>query len=150
MSSEADHSVHVLNSLIETTLDSADGYRKAGEVAESLQFRTMFLDRASRRQELTARLQAEVRRNGGEPEADGTMLAKAHRTFLSLKDKVTGHSDKSVIEEVERGEDFIKAKFELAARDDRVTPLVRQVINEAAASIRVDNDEIAALKHSIA
>ncbi|MBV8592874.1 MAG: PA2169 family four-helix-bundle protein, partial [Caulobacteraceae bacterium] len=85
-----DHDIHVLDSLIETVLDSADGYRKAGEAAESPRFKTLFQDRARQRAALATRLQAEVRRLGGTPKDEGTLLAKAHRTFLDLKDKVTG------------------------------------------------------------
>lgn len=149
MASADDHTVHVLNSLIETTLDSADGYRKAGETAENANFRTLFLDRAQRRDAMTARLQSEVRRFGGEPDDNGTALGKAHRVFLALKDKVTGHNDKSVIEEVERGEDFLKNKFEMASKDDRIGPLAKQVIDAACAEIVADHDRVSALKHAV-
>lgn len=43
------HNVHVLNGLIQRTLDSVDGYRKAAEVAEGESFRVLFEDRAQRR-----------------------------------------------------------------------------------------------------
>ena len=49
------------------------------------------------------------------PEDDGTILAAAHRMFLSLKSSLGG-SDQGVVNEVERGEDRIKAKFEAGAQ----------------------------------
>ena len=142
--------IHVLNSLIETVIDSEDGYRKAGEAAESPRFKTMFLERATRRAALAVKLQTEVRRLGGEPEDNGTILAKAHRTFLAMKDKVTGRDDKAVIEEVERGEAFIKGKFRAACEDTGLSPQTRQVIEAARSEVQAQHDEVSALKKAMA
>jgi uncharacterized protein (TIGR02284 family) len=62
-----DHAVKVLNSLIETTIDSANGYKDAAEHVDNPQYKTMFAERSSKRMELTRRLQDEVRSFGGEP-----------------------------------------------------------------------------------
>src|SRR3546814_7656272 len=82
--------VATLNSLIATTLDSIDGYRKAADETNAAGFRDIFLSRANERQSVVANLQAKVRELGGEPEDDGTALASAHRAFLGLRDKLTG------------------------------------------------------------
>ena len=76
--------VSTLNSLIATTLDSVDVYRKAAEEANSAQFRDIFLSRANERQTIVTGFQAKVRELGGNPEDDGTVLASAHRAFLGL------------------------------------------------------------------
>ena len=149
MTTPDEHTAHLFNSLIETVVDSAHGYRKAAEAAENPRFRTVFAERATRREALIAKLRAEVRRHGGEPQDEGTLLAKAHRVFLDIKDKVTGDNDRSVLEEVDRGEDFLKAKFEHALGDDRLTPLARQVIDDAYRETRADHDEIVALQASM-
>ena len=147
MADANDHAVHVLNGLIETTLDSADGYRKAAETADNPTFKTMFESRAQKRAQLCSELKTEVRTFGGEPKDDGSMLAASHRAFIDLKDKVSGSSDKAVIDEVERGEDYIKAKFEKAINDDELTPAARQAVERAYASVKADHDEMSALKH---
>src|SRR5205085_3403401 len=48
-----DHAVKVLNSLIETTMDSANGYKDAAEHVDNPQYKTMFAERSSKRMELT-------------------------------------------------------------------------------------------------
>jgi uncharacterized protein (TIGR02284 family) len=149
MANPNDHAVHVLNSLIETTVDSADGYRKAAETADDPRFKTLFETRAQRRQQLSSQLKAEVRSFGGQPRDDGTLLGATHRTFLGLKDKVAGGSDKAVIEEVERGEDFIRDKFEKAARDNELPQQVRQLVDKACTSIKAEHDEVSALKQQM-
>ena len=148
MQGDQQHAVKVLNSLIETTLDSANGYKEAAENAESAQFRTMFEERARRRMDLTRELQQEVRSFGGQPEDDQSMMGKAHNKFVDLKNALTGGpDDKKVINEVERGEDVIKAKYEKCLDDSELPAEVRQRLTQAYQSIRADHDEISRIKH---
>jgi uncharacterized protein (TIGR02284 family) len=149
MDASQDHAVHVLNSLIETTLDSAHGYEEAAEHAGDDKLKTMFSERSRERMELTRELQQEVRTFGEEPKADQSLLGKAHNKFVDLKAAVTGHNPKAVVDEVERGEDVIKAKFEKAMSDSDLPPRVRQVVSRAYETIRADHDTISALKHSM-
>jgi uncharacterized protein (TIGR02284 family) len=142
------HAVKVLNSLIETTIDSAHGYEEAAENAKDGQLKTMFSERSRRRMDLTRQLQQEVRTFGGEPETDQSTLGKAHNKFVDLKNAIMGGDEKAVINEVERGEDTIKNKFEAAMRDDDLPANARQVVSQAYATIKSDHDEISRLKHS--
>jgi uncharacterized protein (TIGR02284 family) len=100
--------------------------------------------------DLTRQLQEEVRSFGGKPEDDQSLLGKAHNKFVDLKNAVTGgDNEKAIVDEVERGEDFIKAKFEKAVRDEDLPPQARQVVSQAYESIRADHDEISRLKHAM-
>ena len=141
-----DHDIKVLNSLIETVIDSADGYTQASQ--ESSRFSDVFRRRGAERQELTTRLQSVVTQLGGTPEDDGTMLAAAHRMFLGLRNSVSS-SDTTVVDEVEAGEDHIKQKFEDAQRDAELSPAVRTEIDEAYLIVKAGHDEIRDLKHSL-
>lgn len=150
MDATNEHAVKVLNSLIETTLDSANGYEEAAQNIDAGQLKTLFAARSQRRMDLSRELQAEVRTFGGEPETDQSMLGKAHNKFVDVKNAIMGgSSEKAVIDEVERGEDFIKAKYEAAVRDDELPANLRQVVTRAYESIRADHDEISAMKHSM-
>ncbi|MGE5565827.1 MAG: PA2169 family four-helix-bundle protein [Parcubacteria group bacterium] len=150
MADAAHHDVHILNSLIETTIDSVDGYEKAARETKNSEFRRIFEERAFERRKVMDELRREVTRMGGEPEDDGSLLAKAHRSFLKIRDAVAGGDDKQVIDEVERGEDFIKGKFEVAMRDEGLTPPVRETVMRAYDSVKSGHDQISALKHGMA
>src|SRR3712207_6172466 len=75
------HDISVLNSLIETTIDSIDGYRRSAQEATNSRFSSAFLERASEREQVVSRLRERVRQLGGNPEDDGSVLAAAHRAF---------------------------------------------------------------------
>lgn len=142
--------ISALNSLIKTTLDSMKGFRDAAKDAESTQFSALFADFARERSEVATALQTEVRRLGGDPENDSSFLAAAHRSFMDLKQAFAGKDDKAIIEEVERGEDYIKGKYEAALRDTDLETSARTVIERAFQSIKAGHDRASALKHSIA
>jgi len=144
-----DHDIHVLNSLIKTTLDSRKGFIDAAEDAETTRFKTLFSDFAQDRADTAALLQAEVRRLGGNPEDDSSFIAAAHRTFMNLRELFSARDDKAIIAEVERGEDYIKAKYEEALRDDQLSPSSRSVIERAFQSVRAGHDRASELKHAM-
>lgn len=130
------HDIEVLNGLIETTIDSVDGYRRSAEEAKDGRFSAEFLQRASERGGIVARLRGRVRELGGEPEEDGSLLAAAHRQFLSLRDAMTGGSDESVIAEVDRGESYLNAKWQAALGDGKLTPETRSLVTQCYESVR--------------
>lgn len=146
--STTDHDIRVLNGLIETVIDSADGYENAIADTQTSRFSEIFQRRGAERRQLTTELQSQVRALGGTPEDDGTLLASAHRMFTNLRNRVAG-GDKAVIDEVEAGEDHIKAKFEEALENREVSPSTAAIIDSAYDLVKAGHDEIRDLKHAI-
>jgi uncharacterized protein (TIGR02284 family) len=146
----SDHDISVLNGLIKTTLDSMQGYEDAAKDAENTQFATMFADFARDRGQVATSLRAVVQGLGGNPEDDSSFLAAAHRTFMDLKQLFATKDDKAIIQEVERGEDHIKAKFETALQDNELSPQTLSAIREGFTSVKEGHDRMSALKHSMA
>ncbi len=149
MQTSNEHAVDVLNGLIKTTLDSVGGYRDAAENADRSQYKAMFTERCSRREQLARELQQEVRALGGDPQTEQGILGKAHNKFLDIKNALTGGDDKSVIDEVERGEDHIKEKFQNALNDQELPPSARTAVSRAYQSVTADHDEVSRIKHSM-
>ena len=146
---ESNHDVTVLNTLIATTIDSINGYEQSARETESGRFSTIFNERATERRQIVGELQAEVRRMGGEPKDDGSTLGGAHQAFLNLKAAMTGRDDQAVINEVERGEDYLKEKYETALKDDELSSQARAVIQRCYDSVRRGHDQMRDLKHSM-
>jgi uncharacterized protein (TIGR02284 family) len=146
---DTDHDISTLNSLIATTIDSVNGYTEAAKDSDNSRYTMMFNSRATERRAVVTTLQGEVRRMGGEPEDDGTMLASMHRGWTGLKSAVTGKDEKAIVDEVERGEDHIKAKFEDAMADADVSAATMSAIEAAWHSVKEGHDEMRDLKHSM-
>ena len=85
---------------------------------------------------------------GGEPEDDGSILAKAHRAFLDVKHALL-RDEQAVVNSVENGEDFIKGKFETALEDSDVSATTRETIRRAYATVKDGHDQMRDLKHSL-
>jgi uncharacterized protein (TIGR02284 family) len=141
--------ISTLNTLIATTIDSVTGYEDSAKNIESEQFRTIFRQRADERQQVVEQLRNEVRRLGGNPDDSGSFLGKAHQRFEDLKAAVTGRDEKAIINEVERGEDYLKDKYETALNDGSLSGESRQVVERAYQSVRQGHDQISQLKHGM-
>lgn len=146
---EKSHDIDVLNSLIETLVDSVDGYRRSAEEASESRFASEFLDRAAERARIVVTLRDEIRRLGGEPKDDGSVLAAAHRSFLTLRDAVSGGDDHAVIAEVDRGESYLSGKWEAALADDALSPQTRNVLARAHESVRAGHERWQAVHHNM-
>ena len=146
---ERSHDIKVLNTLIKTTLDSVKGFKEASEDDTHNRNNQFFDEMARERSQVASQLQAQVRALGGDPEDDGSMAAAAHRGFMDLKQAVMGNSDEAIVEEVERGEDHIKAKYESALQDSELSAETRQLIQQAYQSVRKGHDTASAMKHQM-
>ena len=141
--------ISTLNTLTATLIDSVTGYEDAASNAEGGRFEEMFRTRAQERNRLVEELRSEVRRLGGNPEDGGSFLGKTHQRFLDLKAAITGRDDQAVINEVERGEDYLKEKFEAALNSDALTSESRSVVERVYQSVRQGHDQISQIKHGL-
>ena len=141
--------ISTLNTLIATTIDSITGYENSAKDIDSDRFREIFRQRADERQRVVEELRSEVRRLGGNPEDDGSFMGKTHQRFEDLKAAITGGDDKSIINEVERGEDYLKEKFETALNSDALSGDSRSVVERCYQSVRSGHDQMSQLKHGM-
>ena len=141
--------ISTLNTLTATLIDSITGYEDAAANSDAGRFREMFRERATERQSCVEDLRAEVRRLGGNPEDDGSFMGKTHQRFLDLKAALTGRDEKAIINEVERGEDYIKAKFEAALNDGPLDGDSRAIVERCFQSVREGHDQMSQLKHGM-
>jgi uncharacterized protein (TIGR02284 family) len=141
--------ISTLNTLIATLIDSVTGYEDAASNSDAGRFAEMFRQRANERQQCVDDLRAEVRRLGGNPEDDGSFMGKTHQRFLDLKAAITGRDDKAIVNEVERGEDYLKEKFETALNDGDLSGESREAVQRAFQSVREGHDQMSQLKHGM-
>lgn len=141
--------ITTLNELIETTVDSINGYEDSAGNIDNERLREIFRQRADERQQVVQDLRNEVRSLGGNPEESGTLLGKAHQRFEDLKAAITGRDEKAIVNEVERGEDYMKAKYEAALEKGSLSGDSRAAVERAYQSVRAGHDQMSQLKHGM-
>ena len=141
--------ISTLNTLIATTIDSITGYENSAKDIDNQRFAEIFRQRANERQQVVQDLRSEVRRLGGNPEDDGSLLGKTHQRFEDLKAAITGKDEQAIINEVERGEDYLKEKFETALNSDTLSGESRSVVERSYQSVRSGHDQMSQLKHGM-
>ena len=147
----AEHSdtISTLNTLIATTIDSITGYEDSAQNIDHERFREIFRQRADERQQIVQQLREEVRRLGGNPEDDGSFLGKAHQRFEDLKAAITGRDEKAIINEVERGEDYLKGKWQAALQSGALHGESHDLVERLYQSVKAGHDQISQLKHGM-
>jgi uncharacterized protein (TIGR02284 family) len=95
---DAGKDIEVINILITTTIDSANGFERSPANARRTQFEQFSGKFGADRRQLIARLQSYVRSLGGTPNDDGSSKANLHRRSEDLR-TAPGGEYKAVIEE---------------------------------------------------
>jgi uncharacterized protein (TIGR02284 family) len=127
----------ILNSLIETCKDGERGLLHAAELVKSPALKTFFTDTAYRRARFAADLLPHAQRLGGAGTADGTAGAALHRRWMDVRNTLSGHDDRAVASEAERGDSLTVLAFKCAvegALPATVRDLVERGYDEVRAS----------------
>lgn len=127
--------ISTLNNLIETCRDGEEGFRTAAEGVKRAELRELFQDYARQRAGFAGELQDEVRRLGGEPEREGSLVASLHRGWMGLRAALEGGDDRAIVSECGRGEDLALAAYR-AALDTDMPASTRAMIERQFAEIK--------------
>jgi uncharacterized protein (TIGR02284 family) len=137
--------IDVLNTLLETSIDGERGFRKVAEHIHSADLQTLFTRRADECRQGAAELRARVVQLGGEPETGGTASGALQRGWLALLGSVSGHSDKSLLEACERGEDSAMERYR-DALDQPLPDDVRMLVERQYEGVKRNHAQVRALR----
>lgn len=142
------HDIQVLNDLIQTAIDSADGYREAAAEATDPGHRDLFARRGEQRRQVAEALQSSVRELGGDPTASGSILAKAQRAFADVKHALM-RDEASMMGAVESAEEAVGARFERALADSRISATTRETVRRAFVRVSAGREDLHELRQSL-
>ncbi|MGK2286818.1 PA2169 family four-helix-bundle protein [Pedomonas sp. V897] len=140
--------IEAINDLIETLIDSVNGYEEAADVAKDPSIKASFHQLAQERRSIVRDFQSRVSMRGGEPEESGSFSAAAHRSFMNLRSLFQSDT-KAAIAEVERGENILREHFETVLTNDRLDPEMRTFINSVYDRIRLDHSRWDSVKRAL-
>ena len=141
----ANDDVGILNGLIGATLDSARHYRRVAGNIGSLRIRAVFDHLSTQRRRVAQTLQHQVATVGGFHLVDAFPVIHTTHVFGNLR-YAMDYGYCALIDEVERGEEHVKARYECALENERLSQLSRTVVMDAYSSVREGFDEMHALK----
>jgi uncharacterized protein (TIGR02284 family) len=149
--------IETLNDLVQINNDRIKGFENAikelSEKNDELYDRTdlvnVFNNKILESRQLKSTLVQEIQVLGGEAETDSTVSGAIHRTWLEVKAAFSGHSEKSILEECEFGEDAIKKAYQTAIDDEDTPAYIRDILNDQKMIIDQSHDEIKALRDSV-
>jgi uncharacterized protein (TIGR02284 family) len=139
--------ISTLNTLIETCRDGEQGFREAAQNLKDPAVKAMFDQVSHERATFAQELKSEVERLGGNPEEGGSVAGAAHRGWMNVKGAVTGHDDKQIIAEAERGEDVAVATYQNALREP-LPAAVESVVSRQFEHVKQAHDRVRDLERA--
>jgi uncharacterized protein (TIGR02284 family) len=113
--------IAILNDLIQTCLDSQEGFRTAAERVCNSEFRRLFNIFAQQRNQFVTELQAEVNRLGGEPigsKREKPSSWSLERGWKAAKSIVAKGDEASIVAGCQRGEEAAVRGYQQALNAD--------------------------------
>ena len=135
------HAIAILNELIETSKDGEKGFALAAKDSKEPALTALFSEGEQSCRAAVAELQDQVRMLGGDPQGHGSMKAAVHRGWISLKSAATSRDSKAILEECERGEDYAKAKYSEAVKQE-LPESVRSVLERQYRGVVANHDRV--------
>ncbi|MDB5778660.1 MAG: hypothetical protein JWP79_2634 [Polaromonas sp.] len=148
MTASNDDVISTLNDLLETCRDGEYGFSTSAEHTQTADLKSLLTRHAQECRTAGQELQALIRQMGGEADDGGSVTGALHRGWVSVRGVLSGHSDQSMLDECERGEDAAVASYRKALKQD-LPPAIRTVVEKQAQGAQKNHDEIKALRDSL-
>lgn len=107
-----------LKSLISILNDGKEGYTSAAETTDNLELKAVFLEYAAQRKVYEEELKAHLATHGATSDNDeGGILGALHRTWIDIKDALSGKDEASILNAIETGEKAALDKYDSLSKD---------------------------------
>lgn len=143
---------NVTKDLIETLQDGKKGFAEAADkLADTnrADLATKFRALSEQRADFCTELDRMAATYGDDIDESGSVLAAAHRGWMSLKDALAGSDPDGVLDAAEQGEDHAIAEYKKALESDISTEL-RQTIERQFLHVQAAHDEVKRLRDTVA
>lgn len=144
-STDTEHSVDVLNQLLETARDGEKGFNEAAESTDNPDLRATLQGFAAQRAAFVTELTQLIQSVGGDPHDTGHIAGAVHRGWMNIKEAFSKREDKAILEECERGEDYAKKSF-TEALGEPLPENIRTVVQRMASEVKMAHDRVRGLR----
>ena len=135
-----------LKDLAELLIDSRKGYHEAAERAEAPHLKQLLNRLSTERAPLITEVGSQLRMLGeDEVPNDGTVKGDLHRTWIDIRDSLSGSKNANVLDECERGEKYLIERYDKLIEDKDINESVRSMLNKQRSKVQSNVNEIQAL-----
>lgn len=134
--------------ILGTLKDGQNGYQEAAENATNPQLKALLLELGQGRAQMASQIEQHITQLGGTPRQGGSAGAALHRTWINIKDALTGRDDQAVISECERGDKAAVDNYEDVLKEDLPSD-VKNVIQEQYQQVVAGRERMTQLKNSM-
>ncbi len=144
----SDHSevVDVIRDLIDTCRDGEKGFRDAADHAKRSDLKSMFLQVSSERASFARELESQLATFAPDKseKSEGHVVGALHRAWIDTKTAL-GAGDQAILDWLEQGEDYAKAKYEKALSKGLPAGLL-EIVRQQSQQVIATHDRVKALR----
>jgi uncharacterized protein (TIGR02284 family) len=137
-----------LKKLAGTLRDGEKGFAESAEKAETPNLKSMFSEISMQRAAMAAELEPLARQYGETPREGGSLAAALHRSWINVREAISGHDDFAVVSEAVRGEDTARGNYEEVMKEGLPAD-VESVVAAQYAKVKASYERVSALKNSM-
>lgn len=146
MTTSDDAALAILQGLLRTSLDSAEGYATAlRDLADSHVARELERFRAQRLK-MVCELTQRIRDLRGDPNANPTIAGAVHRTWMDARAGADANPNHALLAEIERGEDLAVDMFRQALKEHDIDATTRGLIERHYEQVQTAHDRVKQLR----
>lgn len=138
-----------LHKLVNINKDACEFYNSAVQEAQSAEIKQTFTKLENLHRQVMGNLQNQIRINGGDPEADETLVGKGAQFWGELMAKVSNDVDTTLVKHLEEAEDRCLHSMEDAMKDDDIRPATKAALQSEMDTLRKAHDYMKALKDAL-
>ena len=144
---QTQHSINLLNGLIEINNDRITGYKKAEAVKlESL--KELFQDMEADSKQFIKELSDVVTKLGGTPSTGNTVAGSIFHAYMVMQAGITGNDEQSILNSCEYGEDAAKKAYVHVLNDRNLLTELISLVQGQFLLMKDDHDKIKTLRDS--
>lgn len=138
-----------LNRLLGRNYDAEKGYQEVADKADDGQMTSFFKNNASERNRFGHEIKKMITEAGGKPDKGTTTEADVHRAWINVKETLSLNSDKAILEEAERGEEYAIDDYQEAIENENLTPEQKRKLSDHLKSIKGSKEQINKMKATV-
>lgn len=138
-----------LHKLVNINKDACSFYESASKEAQNAEIKQNFRKLEELHQDVMVNIQSRIRSNGGQAQADETIIGKTYQFWAELMAKVSNDVDETLVKHLEEAEDRCLHSMQDAINDDDIRPETKLALQNELQTLRKTHDYMKALKDAM-